>query len=180
MTVQPRRQAARVGQPGEVPRELWLRLLSEAQEHLDVLVFSGTFYAQTQPRIAAMLTDAAGRGVSIRLCFGDPRSDAVTVRDREEGIGGTLPAKIRSALVYYQSLTEVDGCELRLHGTTLYASMFRYDDDLLVNPHAYGEPASANPTLHLRRLDGGTVAAHYMASFERIWATAMPWSGSES
>jgi len=163
-----------------VPRELWLRLLSEVQEHLDVLVFSGTFYAQTQPRIAAMLTDAADRGVSIRLCFGDPRSDAVAVRDREEGIGGTLAAKIRSALVYYQSLTEVDGCELRLHATTLYASIFRYDDDLLVNPHAYGEPASANPTLHLRRLDGGTVAAHYMASFERIWATAMPWSGTES
>jgi transcriptional regulator with XRE-family HTH domain len=32
-----------------VPRELWLRLLEEVQEHVDVLVFSGTFYAQTQP-----------------------------------------------------------------------------------------------------------------------------------
>ena len=42
-----------------VPRELWLRLLGEVQESLDVLVFSGTFYAQTQPRIARLLTDAA-------------------------------------------------------------------------------------------------------------------------
>jgi transcriptional regulator with XRE-family HTH domain len=162
-----------------VPRELWLRLLEEVQEHLDVLVFSGTFYAQTQPRIAALLTAAAGRGVQVRLCFGNPGSDAVTVRDREEGISGTLAAKIRSALTYYRPLAEVDGCEVRLHSTTLYASLFRYDDEIVVNPHVYGEPASANPAFHLRRLDGGTVATHYMAAFDRVWATAIPWSGGE-
>jgi len=64
-----------------------------------------------------------------------------------------------------------------LPSTTLYASLFRYDDEILVNPHAYDEPASANPTLHPRRIDGGTVARHYLASSERVWATAMPWSG---
>jgi len=162
-----------------VPRELWLRLVSEVQERVDVLVFSGTFYAQTQPRIATMLAAAAQRGVRVRLCFGDPQADAVAMRDREEGIGGTLAAKIRSSLTYYRSLADVDGCELRLHSTTLYASLFRYDDEILVNPHAYGEPASANATLHLRSIDGGAVARHYMASFERVWATAMPWSGGD-
>ena len=145
-----------------------------------MLVFSGTFYAQTQPRIASMLAAAAKRGAQVRLCFGDPRADAVAVRDREEGIGGTLSAKIRSALSYYRPLVDVDGCEVRLHNATLYASLFRYDDEILVNPHVYGEPASANPTLHLRRLDGGAVADQYMASFERVWGIAMPWSGSES
>jgi transcriptional regulator with XRE-family HTH domain len=162
-----------------VPRELWLRLLDEVQEHLDVLVFSGTFYAQTQPRIASMLADAAKRGAQVRLCFGDPAGEAAAVRDREEGIGGTLSAKIRSALTYYRSLVDVDGCEVRLHSTTLYASLFRYDDEILANPHVYGEPASANPVLHLRRLDGGTVAGQYLASFERVWGLAMPWSGGE-
>ncbi len=116
-----------------------MRLLGEAQEHVDVPVFSGTFYAQTQPRIASMLSAAAGRGAEVRLCFGDPSSEAVETRDREEGIGGTLAAK-----------------------------------------NAYGEPASANPTLHLRRIDGGAVADHYIASFERVWLAAMPWSGSDA
>ena len=87
-----------------VPRELWLRLLSDVQERVDVLVFSGTFYAQAQPRIASMLADVAKRGVQVRLCFGDPGSEVVAVRDREEGIGGTLAAKIRSALTYYPGL----------------------------------------------------------------------------
>jgi len=162
-----------------VPRELWLRLMAEAQERIDVLVFSGTFYSQAQPRVGGTLAAAANRGVEVRLCFGNPGSEAVAIRDREEGIGDTLAAKVRSALTYYRPLTERAGCTVRLHATTLYASLFRYDDEILVNPHAYGEPASANPTLHLRRLDGGTVAAHYIGSFERVWASAVPWSGQD-
>jgi hypothetical protein len=68
---------------------------------------------------------------------------------------------------------------MRLHSTTLYASLFRYDDEIMVNPHAYGEPASANPTLHLQRLDGGQLAGHYIQCFERVWATGKPWTGEE-
>jgi transcriptional regulator with XRE-family HTH domain len=162
-----------------VPREMWLRLLGDVQERVDVLVFSGTFFAQTQPKVARLLAEAAHRGAEIRLCFGEPNSQAVEIRDREEGLSGTLAAKIRSSLTYYRALPDLDGCEVRLHSATLYASLFRYDDDILVNPHAYGEPASANPTFHFRRLDGGSLAEHYMTSFERVWAEAMPWSGTE-
>lgn len=162
-----------------IPRDTWLQLMAAACKHIDVLVFSGTFYAQTQPRVAKMLADAADRGVHVRLCFGDPASEAVAIRDREEGLGGTLAAKIQSSLVYYRDLAITGTCEVRLHACTLYASLFRYDDDIIANPHAWGEPASANPCLHLRRLDGGQVAATYMDSFERVWATAKPWFGDE-
>ncbi|MCN0153383.1 helix-turn-helix transcriptional regulator [Salinispora arenicola] len=162
-----------------VSREVWLRLLTEAQERIDVLVFSGTFFAQTQPRVTRMLADRLSVGVQVRLCFGDPSSDAVMIRDREEGLGGTLGAKIRASLTYYRELAGVDGCEIRLHPTTLYTSLFRYDDEILVNPHAYGEAASANPTFHFRRVDGGGLFEHYTASFDRVWATAVPWLGTE-
>ncbi len=162
-----------------VPRELWLRLLTQAQERIDVLVFSGTFFAQTQPRVAQMLAARLAAGVQVRLCFGDQASEAVAIRDREEGLGGTLAAKIRASLTYYRSIATTEGCEVRLHGTTLYASLFRYDDEILMNPHAYGEPASANPTFHFRSLDGGGMFEHYVSSFERVWSTAMPWLGTE-
>ena len=75
-----------------VPREVWLRLLGEAQEHVDVLVFSGTFYAQTQPRIASMLSAAAGRGAEVRLCFGDPSSEADSSRVAWARLGGLARA----------------------------------------------------------------------------------------
>ena len=66
------------------------------------------------------------------------------------------------------------GVAVRLHGTTLYNSIYRYDDELLVNAHAYGVPASQSPVLHLRRFPGGRLFDHYMASFERVWETAQP------
>jgi transcriptional regulator with XRE-family HTH domain len=160
-----------------VPRETWLQLMNTASERIDVLVFSGTFYAQIQPRVADALMVRAKAGATVRLCFGDPASDAVAVRDREEGIGDTLAHKIRSALTYYRPLLDAERCEVRLHGTTLYNSLFRYDDEILVNPHAYGEAGSANPVLHLRRIDGAGVFDHYTSSFERVWAGALPWTG---
>lgn len=159
-----------------IPRDTWLRLLTGTQEHMDVLVYSGTFFAQTQPRVAAMLAERVSAGVQVRLCFGDPESQAVAVRDQEEGLGGTMGAKIRASLTYYRDLVRFDGCEIRLHATTLYNSIFRYDDELIVNAHVYGEPASLNPALHFRKLDGGTLFAHYTASFDRVWSEAVPWN----
>jgi transcriptional regulator with XRE-family HTH domain len=158
-----------------VPRETWFRLLGEARKNVDVLVHSGTFFAQVQPRIASTLSTRAKEGVCIRLCFGDPNSDAVRVRDREEGLGGTLQAKIRASLTYYRRLVDLENVEIRLHGATLYNSLFRYDDDIMVNNHVFGEPASLNPTTHLRRIDGGVLFDHYAASFDRVWEGARPW-----
>lgn len=158
-----------------VPRETWLNLLGEAQQHIDVLVYSGTFFAQTNPRVARMLADRAAQGVRVRLCFGDPNGRAVAIRGQEEGIGDALAAKIRASLSYYRSLLTTDGCEVRLHDTTLYSSLFRYDEDILVNPHVWGQPASANPVFHFRE-QPGSLAENYRNSFDAVWATARSWT----
>jgi hypothetical protein len=64
--------------------------------------------------------------------------------------------------------------QARRHGTTLYASIFRFDDVLLANPHAYGASASHSPVLHINRIPGGRLFSHYMDSYDRVWATAQP------
>lgn len=159
-----------------VPRDMWLSLLQQADEQIDVLVFSGTFFAQSNPHVARMLADRAAAGVRVRLCFGLPDGHAVANRGREEGIGDTLAAKIRASLFYYRALPAVPGCEVRLHDTTLYNSLFRYDDTLLVNPHVYGQPASANPVLHLKWSGDGGWFDDYAHSFDAVWASARPWT----
>jgi hypothetical protein len=158
-----------------VPRETWLTLLREAAEQIDVLVFSGTFFAQSNPHVARMLAERAASGVRVRLCFGDPAGTAVAIRGHEEGIGDTLAAKIRASLTYYRPLVPERGCEVRLHDTTLYNSLFRYDDQLLVNPHIFGQPASANPVLHLRQATVTGWFESYADSFDAVWAGARPW-----
>ncbi|MFJ6568806.1 XRE family transcriptional regulator [Streptomyces sp. NPDC091292] len=159
-----------------VPRDMWLSLLKESQKQISVLVFSGTFFAQSNPHVARMLAERAANGVRVRLCFGESSGRAVAVRGLEEGIGDTLAAKIRASLTYYRPLLSEAGCEVRLHDTTLYSSLFRYDDDLLVNPHVWGQPASANPLFHLKRVDAAGWFDNYAGSFESVWATARPWT----
>ncbi|GIE86811.1 hypothetical protein Are01nite_32910 [Actinoplanes regularis] len=138
-------------------------------------MLAGTFFAQSNPAVAEMLSERAACGVQVRLCFGNPAGRAVAVRGQEEGIGDTLAAKIKASLTYYRPIVNVDRCSIRLHDTTLYSSLFRYDDNLLVNPHIYGQPASANPTLHLRESGVGGWFEKYLRSFEEIWAEAQPW-----
>lgn len=74
----------------------------------------------------------------------------------------------------YQPLRRVDGVELRLHRTVLYKSIYRADDQLLVNTHIYNSPAAQAPVLHLRRVAGGDMVATYLESFERVWDDATP------
>ncbi|WP_181799130.1 DUF5919 domain-containing protein [Kitasatospora acidiphila] len=159
-----------------VPREMWISLLLEAAQQVDVLVFSGTFFAQSNPHVAKMLAQRAEAGVRVRLCFGDPDGQAVALRGREEGIGDALAAKIRASLTYYRALITSPNCEIRLHDTTLYNSLFRYDGDMLVNPHLWGQPASANPLMHLQQSTEANWFDGYAQSFEAVWHTARPWT----
>lgn len=160
----------------EVPRDVWLSLLRGATERIEVLVFSGTFIVQSNPQVVKMLAERASLGTQIRLCFGNPNGDSITARGREEGIDDTLSAKIRASLTYYRPLLTQELCEVRLHDTTLYNSLFRYDDTLLVNPHIWGQPASANPVFQLVRSNDGGWFDSYADSFDAIWAAAQPWT----
>jgi hypothetical protein len=67
-------------------------------------------------------------------------------------------------------LAAVENIEIRLHRTMLYNSMYRADDQVLVNQHAYGIPAAHAPVFCLSSAGSGEMAALYLHSFERVWA----------
>ena len=67
--------------------------------------------------------------------------------------------------------------EFRLHRTVLYNSIYRADDQVLVNTHVFGLAAAQAPAWHLRKLPGGELASLYLDSFERVWETATPVDG---
>jgi hypothetical protein len=159
---------------GAVPGEQWYELLETTTERLDLLAHAGLFLPDGRSDFASVVRQKAEAGVQVRLLYGEPGGDAVALRGAEEGIGDGLAARIRLVLTYMREATEAPGVSVRLHDTALYNSLYRYDDDLLVNTHAYGVPAGQSPVLHLRRLTGGRLFDHYMASFERVWQGARP------
>ena len=157
---------------GSVPTETWLGLVEQSRESIDMLAYAASFFHDTVPSLDESLAAKARAGVRVRLAFGDPTSEAVRVRGIEEGIGDLLSARCRLTWSYLSDVLDVPGLHARQHSTTLYASLFRFDDTLLVNPHAYGSPASHSPVLHLNRIPGGRVFDHYLESFQRIWEGA--------
>jgi hypothetical protein len=69
---------------------------------------------------------------------------------------------VELTLRYFEPISDC----IQLHDTTLYNSIYRFDDQMLVNTHVLGAPAAQNPVLHVQRLPGGRVFEHYLRTLE--------------
>ena len=153
-----------------VPSGLWREIFERAERQLDVLVYAG-FFLSEDPLFIDLLkrkSDAA----SIRLLLGDPSSATVKQRGEDEG-HRIMAGKIRNALINYRPLLDNQmKIGFRLHSTTLYNSIYRADDEMLVNTHVYGVAAYMAPVFHLRKLPGGGLFDTYASSFDQTWSGA--------
>ncbi|MGW1902902.1 XRE family transcriptional regulator [Streptomyces hirsutus] len=161
-----------------VPQGLWREIFGRAQKTLDVLVYSGLFLSE-DPLFHDLLKAKAAAGVRVRIMLGDPDSAAVQQRGIDEG-HQIMDGKIRNALVLYRPLIESHpDIGFRLHDSTLYNSIYRSDDEMLVNPHVYGIGAYLAPVLHLRRLTNGGLFDTYANSIEHTWGNARQITGAD-
>jgi hypothetical protein len=163
---------------GAVPDDLWRRLINQATKRVSILVYAGLFLPEQHPRLAATLRDKAEQGCRAEILLGDPDSREVAQRGAEEGIGDAMAGKVRNVLTFYQRLRGVPGISVHFHSTTLYNSIYRFDDEMLVNSHIYGVPAAHTPVMHLKRLSGGELFETYADSVDRVWASSRPAWGS--
>ncbi len=160
---------------GLVPIEFWRSLIQNAEDSLDFLAIAALFLADYNPAIARILRDKARNGTRVRILLADPDGSSVALRGREEGLGAGPAERVRMVLRHLQSLADAPDVQIRLHDTTLYASIFRSDSMMLVNMHVYGSPGAANPVMHLQRVKGGRIFDTYHTSFETVWNQAKPY-----
>jgi hypothetical protein len=156
-----------------VPVTLWWELFSRAEQQIGILVYAANFLHEQYPALNDLLREKAAAGCKVRVALGDPGSEAVRARGTEERFGHGIKTRCRVALTHYQLLIGVPGIEIHLHRTTLYNSIYRADDDLLVNAHVWGVNAYSAPVTHLRRLVAGSLFDN-TASFEAVWAASEP------
>jgi hypothetical protein len=159
---------------GSVPHGLWTSLLDQARDSVDILIYAGLFFTDGTPDLAKVLIRKGDEGTRVRLLLGDPESEAVALRGAEEGVFDGVAARVRLSLTHLQDAIGRPGVDVHLHGTTLYASIFRFDETVLVNTHAYGAPASQSPVIHIQRVPGGRLFDHYMSSFDKVWNESKP------
>jgi transcriptional regulator with XRE-family HTH domain len=176
-------KASRIGQSeivqlysrrSSVPYDVWRRLIDRAEKRIDVLAYAGLFLVEQDPRLVDTLRQKALDGVSVTILLGDPTSAAIERKSVEEGAPGVMAAKIRQVQQYYNRLEGVPGIQVRYHETTLYNSIYRFDEEMLVNMHVLGFPAPHAPVMHLRRLSGGDLFGTYADSFDRVLSAS--WS----
>jgi hypothetical protein len=149
-------------------------LLDAAQDYVDILAYSGLWLWDSVPNFAERVAQKVASGITVRLCLGDPESDAVALRGQEEGSNEGMAGRCRIAASYAAVIQRVDAGALRQSGATLYNSLLRFDDEVLVNTHFWGNPAADSPVFHLRRHDDQGIAATALRSFERVWEAAQP------
>ena len=157
----------------EVPVAVWKSLMTSTRSELAVQAFAATFLPDQVMDMGAELVKLAERGVRVRVLLGDPDGAAVKLRALEEN-GTGLAGRISLVLTYITRAVEHPKVQVRLHDHTLYASLFRFDDDVLVNPHIWGSPAGNNPLLHFRRQPDGPLTSPWLTGFERVWQQALP------
>ncbi|MEQ4300532.1 XRE family transcriptional regulator [Plantactinospora sp. B6F1] len=157
-----------------VPHDLWGRLLRNAASQIGILVYAGLFLVEQEPRLIQLLKAKAAEGVKVRILLGDPDAEAIALKSVEEGTVGVMKAKIEQVMQYYRHLRGVDNTHVSFHQTTLYNSIYRFDDEMLVNTHVYGFPAPHAPVMHIRKLSGGDLFDTYSDSFDRVVTASRP------
>ncbi|MGW4273791.1 XRE family transcriptional regulator [Streptomyces seoulensis] len=161
-------------QRADLPVSAFVDLFRQARQHIDVLVYAAVFLHEAYPQLNPLLTERAAEGCTVRIAVGDADSPGVQLRGQEERYGHGIDSRCRLALMHYRPLVHTPGIELRTHGTTLYNSLYRADDQMLVNTHVWGVNAYAAPVWRLRRSGDGGMFDTYAASFEAVWDTARP------
>ncbi len=161
-------------QRAALPVTAFVDLFSQARESIDVLVYAAVFLHEAYPRLNDLLRERAEAGCKVRVCLGDADSPNVQLRGSEERFGHGIESRCRLALMHYCPLLDVPSVEIRTHGTTLYNSIYRADDQALINAHVWGVNAFAAPVWHLRRTEDGGVFDTYAASFDAVWDDARP------
>jgi hypothetical protein len=154
-----------------ISQQGWLSFFEAAQSEIGILAYSALFLAE-DVRIVHLLSEKSDAGVRIKIALGAADGHNVAQRGVEEEIGEAMSAKARNSLTLLRPLLQHERVELRLHDTVLYNSMYRSDDQLLVNQHAYGIPAAQSPVYHYRLSNQSEMLHSYLTSFEAIWSRA--------
>ncbi|MCD9144475.1 helix-turn-helix domain-containing protein [Streptomyces albireticuli] len=162
------------GQRAELSVTAFVDLIAQAREHVDMLVYAAVFLHEAYPGLNDLLRERATKGCAIRVAVGDPNSANIQQRGREERFGDGIESRCRLAAMHYSPIARTPGIAIRQHGTTLYNSLYRADDQMLVNSHVWGVNAYSAPVWHLRRHSKGGMFDTYAESFEAAWATAVP------
>ena len=161
-------------QRSHISPAMWRAFFEKATSKIDILVYAAIHLHESINGFNQLLTDRARSGCRVRVAIGAADSPNIIARGKEETYGHGIESRCELALLHYKPLGTVPNIELRTHGTTLYNSIYRADEELMVNTHVFGVNAYAAPVWHLRKTSADSMVGSYQQSFEVVWEQATP------
>ncbi len=158
----------------DAPSQLWSGMLDRVRTSIDLLGYAMLFIPEQHPRLTQMIEEKCANGLRVRIALADPDGAEVAARDGLEGLGGTLPGRVRSTVRHLEPLLCSIGVEIRYHDIPLYNALYRFDDQMLITPYLYKLHGYQHPLLHLKRLGPAGLFEGYAQQFEAIWTESRP------
>lgn len=158
---------------GLIPEEAWATLLGSAQREINILSYSAGFLLE-QPDVLNVLDERSAAGTRVAIALADTKRLDLARVGAEAHDEEALETHIAEAVDLVRPMSDAGRAELRLHNAVLFNSIYRADDQVLINQHIYGFPPADSPVFHLQRIGGGEMFDFYMSSFDRIWSHAVP------
>lgn len=149
-----------------VPHAVWSQLIAGAREALDVLTYAGTFLfeqhnfvdvlRESPPQVSAVDSSSATR----------PH-----LRSTDELRRRALHRR------YLREVAGLPGVEIRTHATTLYNTLFRFDQDLMSTVIPTRRLLDTRPSYTCAgpRLGRGVVSQKILSINGGSWVAAGPW-----
>lgn len=156
-----------------IPQEAWLAMFATAQVRIEIVAYSAGFLLRDS-RFVQTLANKGSQGLSVAVALGDPDRLDLARAGLEDDDEDGLSESIADAIGRIRPIARSGDVELRLHDVLLYNSLFRVDNEVLVNQHLYGIAAERTPVYHLHKASDEEMFDFYAASFHRIWQVAVP------
>ena len=161
----------------DAPSDLWGSLLQRATQRVYLLGYAIQFLHENHADFCNTLISKAKDGVDVKIVLADPNCAALSQRDSEEGLEGGLVQRVKTSLIYFRSLTDVDGVELRLQSIPMYSSIFIFDDEALWTPHRPAKPGRLAPLFHIKNQRLG-LFDNLVEDFQQIFEDSTSYVGS--
>ncbi|MEV0792589.1 XRE family transcriptional regulator [Kribbella sp. NPDC050459] len=154
-----------------ISQNAWLSMFANARREINVLAYSARFLMEDS-RILGIFADKGAQGLKVALALGDPGRLDLTRAGAEEDDEEALSDSMSDSILRVRPLVATGSVELRLHNVLLYNSIYRVDNQVLVNQHLHGIASARTPVYHLLKADQGEMFDFYMSSFDRVWNEA--------
>jgi len=163
---------------GLVPKEVWQHVISGATRELTLFGYAPYWLAREVRDLEGILRRSAAAGVRIRVITGDPDNPIVAADEASTGLPLTLTSRIQQTRRMLEPLRDL--IEVRQSVFGYGRSVYRGDDEALVDWWVHGTTGDDFPVLHLRRQQDGGMFDQVLLHAEKLWQDATPvWPEAE-